>query len=952
LQVEGALETGDLVLADDHSLYDEYSFAGRSGQTFVMTLESAEFDTYLHLLSPAGETIAQNDDDGSGSTHSRLAVTLTADGVFRVWANAYDEQGRGRYRLTVREIAADSPEFLSVQADQVLQQGREQLDRRQFPQALALLNQALAIYRQVGNRSGEGNALYSIGDGYYYQFQFPQAIEFYQQSLVIRQDLGDRRNAAVTLNDLGISHDHLGQYRQALEYHQQSLAIRQEIGDRSGEGVTRNNIGLTYDNLGQYPQALEYFQQSLAIRQEIGDRRGEGATLNNIGGIYNSLGQYPQALESFQQSLTIRQEIGDRAGEGQSLNNIGSIYDNLGQYPQALEYYQQSLAIRQEIGDRRGEGATFNNIGGIYDNLGQYPQALEYYQQSLAITQEIGDREGEALTLGNIGAVFKAQAQPELAIVFYKEAINTYEQIRQTNQALEQSLQDSYTATIEDTYRHLADLLLQQDRILEAQRVIDLLKLQELDNYLRGIRRDGELDTGLGLREAEAAILRLYEAKQNELIALGQELADLAAIPVAERTDEQVARITELRRLEGFALETFKTFLQSDAIEEQVARLRRTTGAANLEINDLNALRDNLKQLDQNAVVLYPLVLPDRLELVLVSANAAPVRRTTIVDHTELNRVIGNLRYALEAPDRDAETPAQQLYDWLIRPIEADLTQSEAETIIYAPDEQLRYIPLATLYDGNQWLVQRYRVQNITAANLADLNTTPSRGDIRVLAAAFTEGSYEVVVGGSSVPFSGLAHAGLEIKNLVHLIPQTVQRLNQDFHPDIIYEMDDYQIVHLATHATFNPGPPENSFIMFGNGDHANLIDIERWSFPNVELIVLSACETAVGDVPLGDGKEILGFGYLMQEAGADAAIASLWSVDDGGTQLLMDEFYNALSRGGLAKAEALRQAQLSFINAAERRGGFVLADGTAIDPNDLSHPHYWAPFILIGNGL
>ena len=130
-----------------------------------------------------------------------------------------------------------------------------------------------------------------------------------------------------------------------------------------------------------------------------------------------------------------------------------------------------------------------------------------------------------------------------------------------------------------------------------------------------------------------------------------------------------------------------------------------------------------LKQLNQNAVALYPLVLPDRIELVLVSANQAPIRRTSIVDKKDLNRVIGQLRYALESGDRDAVTPAQQLYDWLIRPIENDLAQAGAETIIYAPDAQLRYIPLATLHDGEEWLAQNYRVQNITAASLADLNT-------------------------------------------------------------------------------------------------------------------------------------------------------------------------------------------------------------------------------------
>ncbi|NEQ54650.1 MAG: CHAT domain-containing protein, partial [Leptolyngbya sp. SIO3F4] len=660
-------------------------------------------------------------------------------------------------------------------------------------------------------------------------------------------------------------------------------------------------------------------------------------------------GDYRRAIDFHEKDLAIALELGDRGGEGRAYTNLGNAYNNLGDYRRAIDFHEKHLAIALELGDQGSEGAAYNNLGNAYRNLEDYPQATDAFQQALAIFQGIEGTAEIARVLSNIGNLLSLQEQPTLAIVFYKQSVRIREDIRTRIKGLPTELQETYTANVvEGSYRALADLLLQQDRILEAQRVLELLKLQELDDYLRGIKRDNGPATDLNFREAEEEILRLYEQEQNNLIALGKELASLAQIPVAQRTDAQKDRIRELRKLDSLAREKFGEFLKSAPIQQQVDRLRRTTEAANVELDELNALRDNLEKLDQNAVVLYPLVLPDRLELVVVSANAAPVRRTSVVDKTELNRVIGQLRYALESSTRDAETPAKQLYDWLIRPIEDDLAQAGAETIIYAPDEQLRYIPLPTLHDGDQWLAENYRVQNITAASIDDLTVKPFAPDAQVLAAAFTEGQHQV----QNQPFDGLTYAGVEVENLTKLVPQADKRLNQDFGSDIIYDMDDYQIVHLATHATFNPGPAENSFIVFGNGEHANLIDIERWSFPNVELIVLSACETAVGDVPLGDGKEILGFGYRMQNAGADAAIASLWSVDDGGTQLLMDGFYDALIRGGLTKAEALRQAQLAFITGTARRGGLVLPDGSIVEADTLKHPHYWAPFILIGNGL
>ena len=165
--------------------------------------------------------------------------------------------------------------------------------------------------------------------------------------------------------------------------------------------------------------------------------------------------------------------------------------------------------------------------------------------------------------------------------------------------------------------------------------------------------------------------------------------------------------------------------------------------------------------------------------------------------------------------------------------------------------------------------------------------------------------------------------------------------------------------MHLVTEYTFNFPGARCEFILFGNGDRANFRDVETWPLKNTDLVVLSACETGVGG-QLGDGKEILGFGYLMQKAGARAAIASLWTVDDGGTQALMNAFYTALENGNTPKAESLRQAQIALITGdytalGQERGIFVVERIRDIPGNvsdRLSHPYYWAPFILIGNGL
>ncbi|MEH2161750.1 MAG: tetratricopeptide repeat protein [Nostoc sp.] len=865
----------------------------------------------------------------------------------------------------------------------------------QYPKALEYYQQALAIIKQIGDRSGVGQTLNNIGLIYHSQGQYPKALEYYQQALAIRQQIGDARGVGTTLNNIGGIYDSLGQYPKALEYYQQALAITKQIGDRSTEGTTLNNIGLIYFSLGQYPKALEYYQQALAIRKQIGDH---STTLNNIGGVYDSLGQYPKALEFYQQALAIRKQIGNRSGIGNSLNNIGGVYDSLGQYPKALDYYQQALAISKQIGDARGVGTTLNNIGAIYDSLGEYPKALEYYQQALAIIKQIGDRSSEGTTLNNIGFIYfslgqypkaldyyqqalaiikqigdrssegtnlsnigyllDAQKQPELAIVFLKQSVNIREKIRQDLGVLPKEQQESYTKTVAYTYRRLADLLLQKDRVLEAQQVLDLLKVQELQEYLRNVRGNQQTAQGVDNLPPEQKISDSYNQVLNQAIEIGKELTELQKIPYPQQTPAQKQRFAELTTKQGQIVKLFEEFTSRPDVVASVQQLRQTAKDQNVSLQRLRNIADDLKRLQQNAVLLYPLILEDRLELILATPGSPPIRRTVAVKRQDLNRAIVNFRSALQNPNMDAKKPAKQLYDWLIKPLENDLQKADAKTIIYAPDGQLRYIPLAALYDGKQWLVERLRVNNITAASLTDFTTKP-QPHLKVLAGAFTQGHYEFQLGKQHFNLSGLPFAGKEVADLETAIPGTTKLLDKDFSTiATIPQMNQNSVVHFATHAAFVPGLPEDSFILFGNGDRVTLRDIQNtWFLTNVDLVVLSGCETGLGGT-LGNGEEILGFGYLMQNAGARAAIASLWSVNDGGTQALMDVFYAKLKQGNITKAEALRQAQIALINTSKntdgkQRGSSIEIEALPSNVSDrLSHPYYWASFILIGNGL
>ena len=608
---------------------------------------------------------------------------------------------------------------------------------------------------QAQQLSDEGWALFHEGSAESYQ----QAIRKWEQALPLWQKVGNKEQEALINLALGMVYDLLGFKPKALEYYDQALTLYQVLKDRAGEANTLNNIGVIYDALGDKQKALDYYQQSLPLSQALGNRIKEVArTLNNIGLIYADLREKQKALDYYQQALPLWRAVGDRAGEATTLNNIGVVYSALGEKQKALDYSQQSLSLSRAVGDRAGEGNTLNNIGVIYDALGENQKVLDYSQQSLPLSRVVGDRAQEAKTLHNIATLLQKQKQFQLAIIVYKQSVNVYETLRGDIKGLSKELQQTYTESVADTYRRLSDLLLEQDRILEAQRVLDLLKVQELDDYLRGVRGNNNTEKGIAKLPPEQKIDQGMEAILAKGVEIGKEIDQLQERQKRNgkisASEEQ--RLNQLWKQQERIVDDFNQFIESPEVLALIDQLKPQNRSADLlsRLDNFRSLPDNLKNLQQNAVLLYPLILEDRLEIILTTPDSPPVRRTVKVSKKELNETILAFRRALKTPLNDAKQPAQKLYGWLIKPLENDLKTVQAKTIIYAPDGQLRYIPLAALYDGKQWLIERYRINNITAASLTDFNTKP-RGKMEVLAGAFVQGRYQFQLEKQSFDFRG-----------------------------------------------------------------------------------------------------------------------------------------------------------------------------------------------------
>jgi CHAT domain-containing protein/tetratricopeptide (TPR) repeat protein len=933
----------------------------------------AEYQKALEFFQPALEIRRKNrDKENEWIPLSYIAETNVYLGNYPKALEAYQASLK-----ILKELKAANPKAYNYGNDEknmLSDIGAVYFRLGQYQKSLEFYQQHLAIEKSENNRINSAGIMNNIGVVYLNLGNYAQALDNYQQSLDIVQKFCYQEKLtcylgleAAIFNNLGSIYFSLGQYQKALESSEKSSAIYKKLDSSENKNADKKDIELLYAALGNNPQALQQIPQRANVGDAFGKDafqfQGQGLNLNNIGQIYLGLGKYDQAVNLFQQALKIYKDNNYKSGIAVTLNNIGRINQIQGKYDQAKELNQQALKNYQEIGDRTGEGVTISNLGQIYQQQNQETKALELYQQALAIHREVKDQVNEAATLKLMGDVLSKQKQPQLAIAFYKQSVNLTENIRQNLRGTSANIQKSYTETVSERYRKLADLLLQQSRTAEAQAVLDLLKIQEVKDFLGDSQRSPQktnnisnntsnnnqrspekitpnsTTTTVPLKPQEQQITEKYSAIQDQAIFLGKELTELRKIPQKNRTATQEKRIAELVKKEQAITAEFNKFIKSPSVVALVQQLSISTGQENINLRQLNSLRDNLRQLNQKAVLLYPLLLDDRLELVIVTADAPPIHRTVPVKREELNKLLTEFRRDITRnnPRKDVKGIANRLYNYLIQPIENDLKQAGAKSIIYAPDDRLRYIPLAALYDGQNWLAQRFIINNITAASLTKLDNKPQK-NLPTLAAAFTKGKYTVSLGTErTAEFTGLEFAKVEVENLAKTIPGTKILLDNDFTPSItIPQMNDYKIVHLATHGLLVNEQPENSFIIFGDGEKATLRDIENWSLPNVDLVVLSACQTGLGE-KLGNGQEILGLGYQIQITGAKAAIASLWSVSDGGTQALMNEFYKVLKTGNVTKAEALQKAQIALLND---------------NNNDFKHPYYWSAFILIGNGL
>jgi CHAT domain-containing protein len=408
-------------------------------------------------------------------------------------------------------------------------------------------------------------------------------------------------------------------------------------------------------------------------------------------------------------------------------------------------------------------------------------------------------------------------------------------------------------------------------------------------------------------------------------------------LDVAERSDRSFHRDVAPLYFELADLLLARTPLlaSNEAVQQNLLDVRSTLEQLKVaEVEDyfadqcaVNEDRTHLEQFAGDAAIVYPVVLEDRIEI-LLSLPGGLTQYTTQVDKQTFNNTIRQLRLALEDPDsEDAYRPhAEKLYAWLIAPLDAALAQAKTRTMVLVPGGALRTVPLAVLHDGERFLIERYAV-----ATSPGLTLTGSGQGSDEPGMMLVNGLTQSVSGYPALPY-----VAAEIDNIAALYPAQVNRDAAFTAASIESELAEkpYNFVHIATHGQFH-SDHRRSFLLTHDelitmDRLENILGLKQYVNQPVDLLFLSACQTAAGD-----DRAALGLAGVAVKSGAASVVASLWLISDESTAMLVSEFYQQLRNGDGNKAKALQKAQLALMQDEK-----------------YSHPNYWAPFLLVGNWL
>lgn len=726
-----------------------------------------------------------------------------------------------------------------------------------------------------------------------------------------------------------------------------------------------------FDN-GDFAQALDKWDLAADAFDGAGDTTGHAQALTGKGMAYLALGRYPRAAETLSQARLLAQQTGDRAIELRAMIGEGSARLLLGDKATAKQLLEAAQPAASAAGYRDLAAAAGMELGNLLAAEGRNAAAAGQYRTALADADALGDRALAARAAVNLARALLADGLDTDGWSALTDADGRVNGLAQTHDRafLLVSLGGLYRTAADSAPARAHTALDRAERAFNtaaesARALTDNRTLSYALGNQAELRADaGNDDASLALAEQAALYARQAQAPEilyrwdwltaRVLQRQGDSDGAIAAYGRAIDNLERIRQDLTMTQREGaasFRSEYGMLYLElADLLLRQTAQtadstrieqyLRDARAAVELlksaEIEDyfqddcvtaLKAKTSGIDRLAADTAAIYPIVLNDRLEI-LLSLPDGMRRFVTPVSATKVNDEANRFRRLIEKrTTRQYLRPARQLYDWVLRPLETTLSDAGIRTLVIVPDGALRTIPFAALHDGQQYVLERFAVSITPGLTLTDPRPI-RREQMQILAAGLTD----AVQG-----FPPLPSVGQELSAIGELYDGRVLKNDAFSFANVETELQSgrpYDIVHVASHGQFE-SDVEQSFLLT-NDTRLTMDKLEGFmgvtTFRDrpVELLTLSACETAVGD-----DRAALGLAGVAIKAGARSALATLWSVNDRASSKLVAEFYRQLRDPELSKAEALRLAQLDLLQAGSFR-----------------HPIYWSPFLLIGNWL
>lgn len=729
------------------------------------------------------------------------------------------------------------------------------------------------------------------GSRHYQQGQLEQAARSWSQAAQAYENSGDHPNHIQALIYLSRALLDMGQYQRAQQLLRTAVQTAQENTQPRLMAQALSQLGMLHLNVGESDSALEVLQPGLKVSREIEDRPLMAAILNDLGNAHAVRRSDTEAIAAYTESSILADSLDLQPLAIRAMINAALVEIRQQSAQNGKIHLQQALEKTRQLPDSQEKIQNLLTIGmGLRDlshkvseeHATVFTQAAESFRDAIRSAKEIGDWKNESYGWGFLGELYEEEGRHEEALQLTQLAIRT----SQKGQAPEALYRWEWNMG-----RQLKNLGRMDEAILAYQQAIDTLQ---------------------PIRQQLAVGLPQNPASFRE--SLGALFFETAAL-LLQRADE----VTDTTRKEGLLFKTRDTIEALKAAELQDY----------FKDDCVEANKGRIQAIDKvstTTAIIYPILFPDRMT-VLMSLGGTMKKITVPVQEHDLTEKIHRFRTLLEKRTTHQYLPhAQSLYDLLIRPLEPYLNEFGIQTLVFVQDGSLRTIPMGSLHDGERFLIQKYALAITPGLTLTDAHPL-HREQVNLLSIGLSEG----VQG-----FSPLPNAKKEMKE-IHDLFGGKTLLNEEF---IISNLEqdlkeeNFTIIHIASHGKFE-NEAKNSFVLTYDNkltmDHLReLIGLFQFRQIPLDLLTLSACETAAGD-----DRSALGLAGVAVKAGARSALATLWFINDQASSNLVNQFYLRLKETSLSKAEALREAQVALLDHPIYR-----------------HPGYWAPFLLINNWL